>query len=140
VHAYLSSIERLPDIYDRLRGVQTEHLDFRKIFKVYDTPNTFFYLDPPYVHSTRKTTNDYEHEMTDQDHEELVERLLRVKGKAMLSGYENPIYERLEQAGWEKHCFEVKLNNVACGSKDTLQSNGSGRRKESRIETIWVNY
>ncbi len=140
VHAYLSAIQRLPEVHKRLRGVQTEHLDFRQIVNRYDTPDTFFYLDPPYVHSTRKTTNDYEHEMSDLDHAELVELLLRLKGKAMLSGYENSIYESLETAGWKRHDFEVKCNNIACGSNDHLPANGSGKKKESRIESIWVNY
>ncbi len=86
VHAYLSAIDRLPEVHKRLRGVQIEHLDFRDIIEGYDRPDTFFYLDPPYVDSTRKTTNDYEHEMTDQDHEELVELLLGSKGQSNVVG------------------------------------------------------
>src|SRR5208283_121554 len=102
VSAYLSAIERLPEIHERLRGVQTENGDFREIIDRYDAPNTFFYLDPPYVHSTRKTTNDYAHEMTDDDHVDLVQMLLNIDGKAMLSGYVNSLYKPLESAGWKR--------------------------------------
>ena len=88
--AYLSAIKRLPEVHKRLIGVQTEELDFREIFKRYDTPDTFFYLDPPYVHSTRKTTNDYEHEMTDRDHEELVELTAGSEGQSNVVGLREP--------------------------------------------------
>jgi len=135
VRSYLSAIKRLPEIHERLRGVQIEHEDFRGIIKRYDRANTFFYLDPPYVHSTRKTTRDYDHEMTDRDHQELVEILLDIKGKAMLSGYANSIYSTLEEAGWKRHDFEVKCNNVAVS-----QPNCAAKKKESRIESVWLNY
>lgn len=129
VSAYLSAIDRLPEIHARLRGVQIEHEDFRSNIQRYDTPKTFFYLDPPYVHSTRKTTKDYEHEMTDVDHEELVELLLGIKGTAMLSGYANPIYEPLERAGWKRHDFDVACNvtNGHCSTE-----------KNSRTESVWI--
>jgi DNA adenine methylase len=134
VRSYLSAIDRLPDIHKRLRGVQIDHADFREILTRYDRANTFFYLDPPYVHSTRKTTKDYDHEMSDDDHADLVELLLRAKGKVMLSAYANPIYEPLEKSGWERHDFEVNLNLIACS-----QPNGTAKRRETRIESVWVN-
>ncbi len=133
VSAYLSAIDRLPEIHERLQTVQVDHEDFRTVIKRYDTPNTFFYLDPPYVHSTRKTTKDYCHEMTDQDHGDLVELLLGLEGKFMLSGYANPIYKPLEKAGWERHDFKVPCNVVACSA-----TNGSGKKKQARTESVWV--
>jgi DNA adenine methylase len=139
VRAYLSAIDRLPEIHERLRGVQIEHEDFREIMKRYDTPGTFFYLDPPSVHSTRKTTKDYDYEMTDSDHEELVQLLLGLDGKVMLSGYANQIYTPLERAGWVRHDFEVKCNVVACSSNAGRDTNGAGKKKESRTESVWVN-
>jgi len=138
VSAYLSAIDRLPEIHERLKTVQLDHEDFRKLIKRYDTPNTFFYLDPPYVHSTRKTTKDYDHEMTDVDHGELVEVLLGMKGNAMLSGYANPIYKPLEKAGWERHDFEVKCNIGACSTADVSQLDGATKQKQARIESVWV--
>ncbi len=84
---YLSAVERLPEIHQRLKGIQIENRDFRQIIKDFNHPDTFFYLDPPYIADTRLSPNVYEHEMTNEDHEELVESLLRIKGKAMLSGY-----------------------------------------------------
>jgi DNA adenine methylase len=130
VRAYLSAIDRLPELHERLRGVQIEHEDFRNLIKRYDTPETFFYLDPPYVHATRKTTKDYEHEMTDTDHEELVHLLLSLSGKGVLSGYANPLYEPLERAGWTRHDFVVPCSviNGHCSSEET-----------TRTESVWIN-
>jgi len=139
VSAYLSAVNRLPEIHERLRGrVQFDQGDFRKIIKRYDASDTFFYLDPPYVHSTRKTTNDYAHEMADQDHKDLVQILLEIKGKAILSGYANPIYSPLEDAGWERHEFSVPCTAPACSSTNGSQPNGSVKKRQSRTEVVWI--
>jgi len=124
VSAYLSAIDGLPEISARLRTAQIEHDDFRAVIKRFDRPGTFFYLDPPYVHSTRRCTGNYSCEMSDQDHEDLVALLLDLKGKAILSGYANPIYEPLERGGWERHDFFTKM--------------GNGKQRE-RIESVWVS-
>ncbi len=126
---YLSAIDRLPEVHARLRGVQIENLDFRTLIRSYDRPTTFFYLDPPYVLSTRKGKA-YAHEMTDHDHEDLVEMLLAVEGKAMLSGYANPIYEQLECAGWQRHDFETTAS--------VINGKTSDKREAKRVESVWV--
>jgi DNA adenine methylase len=128
---FLSSIERLPEIHQRLRGVQIENLDFRKLIEKYDRPTTFFYLDPPYVHSTRKSTKDYDHEMTNKDHEELIDILLNMEGQAMLSGYAHPIYERLERAEWKRHDFETTAS-ITNGKQTDIS-------KTKRVESVWLS-
>ncbi len=130
VGGYLSAIDRLPEINERLRGVQIENLDFRRLIETYDRPGTFFYLDPPYVHSTRKSTKDYHHEMTDHDHEDLIEILVAMQGKAMLSGYANPMYERLQCAGWQRHDFETTAS--------VINGKTSDKREAKRVESVWL--
>jgi len=100
VSKWLSTLELLPDIHERLRNVRIENLDFREIIPLYDGPDTFFYLDPPYLPTTRKTSKMYDHEMSCQDHEELVNIILKTKGMVMLSGYQNDLYAELEKDGW----------------------------------------
>ncbi|MFZ8803112.1 MAG: DNA adenine methylase [Candidatus Calescibacterium sp.] len=46
VSAYLSAIENLPQVVERLRRVQIENRDYRKIFEIYDSEDTFFLLRP----------------------------------------------------------------------------------------------
>ena len=59
----------------------------RGISQRYDSPNTLFYLDPPYVHETRTAKKVYKFEMSDRDHRELLETIRQVEGKVLLSGY-----------------------------------------------------
>lgn len=128
VSSFLNTIDALPQIHDRLRGVQVEHSDFRDVINIYDRPETLFYLDPPYVKSTRKSKEVYDHEMSDSDHEDLVDILLGIKGTAMLSGYNNPIYKTLEFAGWKRHDFDAR-----CCVSNSAQSDD-----KKRTESVWV--
>jgi DNA adenine methylase len=69
-------------VVERLRGVVVENLPALEIIEKHDSPETLHYVDPPYVHSTRKKwqQRNYRHEMTDKDHHELAALLHRVRG------------------------------------------------------------
>ncbi len=140
VSSYLGAIETLPDIANRFLRVQIEHNDFRKIIAAYDTPNTFFYLDPPYVLETRIGGEVYSNEMTLSDHEDLVDLLLHIKGKAMLSGYEHNIYKSLEQAGWIKIKIEARCHATGTTKGTKYLQNKENRKKLERTECVWLNY
>jgi DNA adenine methylase len=138
VSKWLSIQEILPDIHKRIMRVQIEHSDFRQILTRYDTPRTFFYIDPPYIHATRRSGG-YAHELHAADHSDLVQMLLKLQGKAMLSGYAHGIYKPLEEAGWERHDFSV----VCCAAGRTrtsgLQGKGAAKAKQMRTETVWLS-
>lgn len=117
---FLSMIDGLPEVHERLKPVIIEHMDILDLLDRYDDERTFMYLDPPYVQDTRKSSQKYRVDMDDFEHKKFVEELLKCKGKILLSGYDHPIYAPLEEAGWTKKQF------VRPNSKD--------------IETIWRNY
>lgn len=74
-----------------------------EVIEQYDKEGALFYVDPPYVHSTRKRVDaarGYRHEMSDEDHEVLAALLNSVKGAVVLSGYHCELYDRL-YAGWQ---------------------------------------
>ncbi|NMA31412.1 MAG: DNA adenine methylase [Candidatus Methanofastidiosa archaeon] len=103
VSQWLGKIENdLPKAVERLKTVQIENMDYKDLIKKYDGKDTLFYLDPPYIHKTRQMTYQYTYEMTDQQHEEMINILLHIKGKAILSGYDNEIYNKLLDNGWRK--------------------------------------
>ena len=106
---------------ERLKGVQIENLPALEVLKRYDTPDVFVYADPPYLHGTRKNYL-YKHEMSDRDHEELLDALTSHPGQVMISGYDNELYNRYLK-GWRKV------------QKNTLAENGL-----KRTETLWMNY
>ncbi len=103
---FYNVIDFFPIFHERIRNVIIENLDFRDCIRRYDTEDTFFYCDPPYVLSTR-SGKAYQYEMTDEDHKELVDILLRIKGMAMISGRKNEIYEELERHGWLRLDFVI---------------------------------
>lgn len=91
-------------IIDRLQGVVIEHEPALKVIERFDSPETLFYVDPPYVHSTRvrvDAARGYRHEMTDEDHRDLAAVLNRVAGAVILSGYPCELYEDL-YSKWER--------------------------------------
>jgi DNA adenine methylase len=132
VSRWLGNIEEnLSGAIDRLKEVQIENLDVIELIRKYDKKDTLFYLDPPYITETRKQKKSYDHEMTDAQHEELVEVLLNVKGKVVLSGYDHPIYNKLLENGWEK----VVLGEFSKRSQKT----NDGKLDEGK-EFVWINY
>lgn len=118
---YLSMIDKLPNIHNRLSSVIIEHRDILELIKKYDGDKTFFYLDPPYVKETRSSSTTYEVEMSNERHEELVDNLLKCKGKVLLSGYNHPIYDRLNE----------KFTRIDFNSPNS---------NSDRVESLWKNY
>lgn len=137
--AYLAAVARLPEIHARLQGVQIENKDFRDLITTYDRPTTFFYLDPPYVLSTRCGGKMYAHEMSDDDHKELVDLLLGINGKVMLSGYANPLYVPLEKAGWQRYDFQAVCAFAAGADKtESARTRKAKTNGKARVESVWV--
>lgn len=124
VSRWLGSVEALPDIAMRLLRVQIENRPAMEIIALYDSPETLFYCDPPYVHKSRGDSKAYGYEMTDQEHRRFADCLQRIRGKAAVSGYRCELYERLFKK-WRcivapiKHCHSIK---------------------KPRQEVLWVNY
>jgi len=128
---WIRTVNRLPEIHARLQRVQIDHHDWRKVLSTYDTPETLFYLDPPYVPGTRRS-GVYAHELTLEDHEEITERILNIKGSVVLSGYAHKVYRPLEDANWERHEWDVHCSSAPQKGK------GIGLSKHCRTECIWV--
>jgi DNA adenine methylase len=139
VSRWLGAIEMLPEVSARMLRVQIENKDAFDLIECYDDPDTFFYLDPPYVLSTRKGGG-YEHELSDASHRRLVDVLKSIKGKAMLSGYSNPIYAELERAGWQRRDWETICSLSGRTRLNGLMGEGAVKQKQKRIESIWFNY
>lgn len=106
---------------ERLKGVQIECLPALELISRYDTEDVFMYLDPPYIHGTRKN-HLYQYEMSDCDHEELLKAISKHPGKVLISGYENEMYDDY-LSDW------IKVQ------KDTRAEGGL-----ARTETLWMNY
>jgi DNA adenine methylase len=125
---WLSAVDGLAGVHARLRPVVLENLPALEVIRREDTRGTLFYLDPPYLHQTRATAREYgDFEMTEADHRELLDLLLRVKGKVMLSGYPSDLYDHA-LSGWTRHTFDIA--NHASGAK----------AKGRETEVLWCNF
>lgn len=120
----------------RLQGVVIEHRPALRVIAEHDRPDALFYVDPPYVFSTRgdrrhrKTRGRYRHEMSDDDHRALAAALHAACGMVVLSGYHSPLYDEL-YGDWVRDETETRADN---GSGHRI-----GRTGTRRTEVLWLN-
>ena len=124
VSRWLGSVEGLAEIAMRLQRVQLENAPAIEVIQRYDTTETLFYIDPPYVHSARGDTSAYGFEMTDAEHCELAEALATIRGRAVVSGYRSDLYDELFR-DWKR----VDAEERRASSVGTM-----------RQESAWLNF
>lgn len=116
---------KIPDIImeaaERLRGIQIECRPAVDVINRFNNSKCFIYCDPPYLLSTRRGKQ-YNVEMSNREHEELLHALLVNKSKIMISGYESNLYNDALKS-WRKK---------------TGYSLTQSLRKAK--EVIWMNY
>lgn len=102
------------DLATRLEHVQIECTDAIKVIDSRDTSNTLHYVDPPYVSSNQGHYAGY----TIEDFDRLLKCLSRVKGKFILSSYNEPLLqEYIKRYGWLTMKFDKQLSVPKTGSK-----------------------
>lgn len=84
----------------RLKDAEIENRPALEVMRRFATRDTLIYADPPYLMETR-TQRMYRHEMTVDEHLELLDALQAHPGPAVISGYENSIYDQ-HLRGWKK--------------------------------------
>ena len=70
-----------------LKITKVENMDFEDVIKKYDSPTTYFYVDPPY-YIVGEGSYYSNHDFGRQDHERLANVLKDIKGKFSLSYYD----------------------------------------------------
>jgi DNA adenine methylase len=119
VSRWLGGVEALPEIGTRLLRVQIENRPAVDVIRLYDSPTTLFYCDPPYLHDTRGDSNAYGFEMNEREHIELAHVLRDCRGKVALSGYRNALMDKLYKE-WRrfdaapKQCHSIKRIRQEC--------------------------
>lgn len=95
---------RYPDaiagFVERLQGVVVENRPALEVMRTHDAPDTLIFADPPYVlDARRRTDHGYRHEMTDEDHAEMLRTMVGLESMIVLAGYDNDLYHQ-ELSGW----------------------------------------
>jgi DNA adenine methylase len=124
VSRWLGGVDGLSEIAERLLRVQIENRPAIDVIHLYDSKDTLFYCDPPYVHATRGDSKAYSFEMTDDEHAELAQVLNSIQGKAAVSGYRNDQMDTWYK-GWRRYDAPVKTTHSV---------------KQQRQECLWMNY
>lgn len=126
VSRWLGGVDALHDIAQRLLRVQIDNRPASDVIRLYDSPQTLFYCDPPYLHATRGDAKAYGFEMDETQHREFAEIVNACSGMVAVSGYAHPLMDALFEPGkWFK----------TLGHRKTIHST-----KGTRQEVLWTNY
>lgn len=118
-----SSLERnILKTYQAIRTWTIENLDYKKILERYDSPNTFFYLDPPYITRGRV----YKFHFTLDDFIEMYGILKDLKGNWLMNESDKD-FEEIRKIFGEP-------------SRVLNYTNHAVQNSSSRHEGFWINY
>ncbi len=107
---------------ERLRHVSIFCRDALRVVKNVDTPDTFHFLDPPYVNTDMGHYSGY----SEHDFENLLELLSTIEGKFLLTSFPcNLLDAHIERNKW--HSLKICLNS-------------SAKKGGRKIEQITANY
>lgn len=136
------TLKKLYDVDLDIGDVQIFCGDYREQFNKYkDRSDVLMAIDPPYLTTEKpmkskkkkgddenitKVTAGYVHPFTIEDHKELVQNLLTTKNKFILSGYENSIYQPLDDKEKGFYKYFLGLVKISSGKK--------------RKEYIWTDF
>jgi DNA adenine methylase len=121
-HDWVNYPDSLALVVQRLAGVTVENKDAKAVMAQHDGQDTIHYVDPPYVFATRADlSKDYAHELTDDDHAELLVFLRGLSGMVALSGYPHDLYD-------------TSLHDWKRVEREALADGAS-----KRIEVLWLN-
>lgn len=103
----------------RLEFVQIEHKNAVELIKKQDSPDSFFYVDPPYVDSNQGHYGGY----TQEHFDELLEVLSSLKGKFLLSSYPNDNLNKYrKEFNWQSSDKEMNLSSSRTGNKRKIEA------------------
>lgn len=126
VSRWLGGVEMLPTIGERLLRVQIENRPAGEVVRLYDSTETLFYCDPPYVHETRGDAKAYGYEMTDEQHRDLAVSLNEAIGMVAFSNYDCDLINKLYPPNrWRRIVGPERTNHST---------------KDTRTEVLWVNF
>lgn len=115
------------ELTKRIEGLQIECRDANQVILSRDWEEAFHYLDPPYVGSNCGHYAGY----TQEDFNGLLNTLENVKGKFLLSSYDNPVLKELASTkGWK----QIRIGQ-------SLAVNGKATSRErQKVEVLTANY
>jgi Site-specific DNA methylase len=123
---YQSAVNLIPNMAKLIKTWNILCRDFEDVINFYDTDETLFFLDPPYV----GFENIYAGGFKSEDHLRLRKRLETIKGKVMLCYYPDSLIDEL-YSDW----YRVEYKTAS-----KIEVRGNGDKCPVRTELILMNY
>jgi len=112
-------------IHQRIKDVQFDNCDWHDCLLSYDSSETVFYMDPPYLDCYKGT---YKNELSPAEHLRLLECIFKLDGFVAISGYTCKAYEVFP---WdERHTWESRVS--VNGDDESVRDYGQ--------EVLWIKY
>lgn len=124
---YQNSVVRLDSFEQRFRSILIESLDFREVIKRYDGPDTFFFIDSPYVDKEHFYLGGF----NKKDHIDLAELLHSIQGKCLVTYYGHPLVLDLYKD------FHIRTVEARVGAVVKAEQ---GQERRSETEFFFMNY
>ena len=114
-------------ISERIQHVTIHNRDALDVITMYDHPDAFFYIDPPYVGADQGHYAGY----TQEEFNALLKCLSKLKGKFMLSSYPNDaLHTACSLHEWDQNSYRM---DSPCATK-------SKSKNRSKYECLTMNY
>jgi len=117
-YSHRTKINKVASFISRIKNTVIMEADYIKVIKKYDSPTTFFFLDPPYEESKGL----YKDAIIDYD--EMNELLKKIKGKFLLTINDSPTVKKVFSN------FKITPIIVKGGAHNSSSHIGAGSRKE----------
>jgi DNA adenine methylase len=130
---WTNKIKQLPNYLDRMASVYIACDDALKIIKQWDSPQTFFYCDPPYPGTDCGSYKGY----TMEDFQALVNTLDACQGSFILSNYDQFIEMPKD---WERFEFEATASSKGRVGYDRSKKADESNQNRKRTEVVWRRF
>ena len=130
---WANKVAQLPEYLDRMASVHISCEDALKVIKQWDSPQTFFYCDPPYPGTDCGSYKGY----TLEHFQALVNTLNACQGSFILSNYDQPIEMPKD---WERYEFEAIASSKGRVGYDRSKKADESNQNRKRTEVVWRRF
>ena len=135
VMAWRNKIRNLAEYLDRISYVHIACTDALKCIDQWDSPQTFFYCDPPYPKANQGHYSGYSQE----NFEALVSKLSSIQGSFLLSCYDNSfVPKHWEKFEFKSYCSSSSKGQIGADRSRKATVEELGNRK--RMEVVWRRF
>jgi len=125
-HVWARYPDQLAAVGLRFSGVLIENRPAIEVMRQHDAPDALHFVDPPYLPEVRVLRGQryYRHEMTADEHGDLLDAVRALRGMVVIAGYPSDLYTQ-QLAGWRMVTTQSRIS-ARCGTA-------------LRTEALWLN-